>query len=129
MATWEGKHDVKRLGEDLRQRLAASPGVPSGTLSEKRMFGGVCFLLRNNMLCGAGKNGYMIRTDPARAADAAALTGGEPVVMQGRPMKGFYWVDPGACDAKGLSRWLALATSYVGAMPAKAPKKKRVPRA
>jgi hypothetical protein len=124
VAKWEGKHDVAALAENLRRRLAAAPNLPRAALGEKRMFGGVCFLLRNNMLCGAGKNGYMIRTDPARAG-AVALPGGEPVVMQGRPMKGFYWVDPDACDARGLGRWLVLAQDYVGKMPAKAAKRRR----
>jgi hypothetical protein len=122
VAKWTGTHDVAALADTLRRRLGASPDVPRGALGEKRMFGGICFLLNGNMLCGAGKNGYMIRTDPARAADAAALPGGKPVVMQGRTMKGFYWIDPEACDARGLSRWLALAEVYVGAMPAKAAK-------
>jgi hypothetical protein len=125
MAKWVGKHDATALADDLRRRLGALPNVPRGALGEKRMFGGVCFLLRNNMLCGAGKNGYMFRTDPARAAAAAALPGGAPVIMQGRTMKGFYWVDPDACGAKGLGRWLALSQEYVGAMPPKAAKKPR----
>lgn len=122
---WEGKHDAAALAETLRRRLAASKSVPHGALSEKRMFGGVCFLLRNNMICGAGKNGYMFRTDPARQAEAATLPGGKPVVMQARPMKGFYWVDPDGCDARGLGRWLALAADYVGKMPAKAARRRR----
>jgi hypothetical protein len=125
VATWEGKHDVAALAETLRRRLGASPSVPRAALGEKRMFGGVCFLLRNNMLCGAGKNGYMVRTDPARAEEAAALPGGEPVVMQGRTMKGFYWVDPETCDARALGRWLKLAEDHVGKMPAKAARRRR----
>jgi hypothetical protein len=44
--------------------------------------------------------------------------------MQGRAMAGFYWVDPEACDAKGLGRWLALAQDYVGRLPAKAAKRR-----
>ena len=120
MAKWEGTHDVAALAETLRRRLAASAKAPPAALAEKRMFGGVCFLLNGNMLCGAGKNGYMIRTDRARAADAERLPGGRPVVMNGRAMAGFYWVDPEACDAKALGSWLALARDYVGALPAKA---------
>ena len=119
MAKWESKHDVAALAETLRRRLAAAPNVPRGALTEKRMFGGVCFLLNGNMLCGAGKNGYMVRTDPARAADAANLSGGRPVVMQGRTMRGFFWVDPEAADAGTLDRWLALSLAYVSALPAK----------
>ena len=125
MAKWEGKHDVEALAGELRRRLAAATKGPPAALSEKRMFGGVCFLLNGNMLCGAGKNGYMIRTDPARADEAGRLSGGEPVVMQGRAMKGFFWVDPKACAARSLERWLALAEDYVGAMPAKTSKRPR----
>ena len=123
MAAWEGKHDVPALAEELRRRLAASPNVPRDALTEKRMFGGVCFLLRNNMLCGAGKNGYMFRVGAAGQAEAERLPGARPLVMQGRPMAGFFWVDPAACDAKALGRWLELAQAYVGAMPEKAKKK------
>jgi hypothetical protein len=119
---------VAELAETIRRRLAASTKLPRAALSEKRMFGGVCFLLNGNMLCGAGKNGYMIRTDPARAAEAAALPGGEPVVMQGRPMKGFYWLDPGAVDARALGRWIALAEAYVAGLPPKAAKRAKAAR-
>lgn len=124
MAKWDGKHDVAALAETLRGRLPAPLRTP-GVLAEKRMFGGVCFLLNGNMLCGAGKNGYMIRTDRAAAAKAESLPGGAPVVMNGRAMAGFYWVDPEACGAKDLGRWLALAAAYVGALPAKPAKKRR----
>lgn len=125
MPKWTGKHDVAALAEMLRRRLAATPHVSAGTLAEKRMFGGVCFLISGNMLCGAGKNGYMIRTDRAAAAKAEALPGGRPVVMNGRAMAGFYWVDPEACDARALSRWLALAADYVAELPPKAERKQR----
>ena len=128
MVKWTGQHDVAALADELRRRLAVAAKGPRAALSEKRMFGGVCFLLNGNMLCGAGKNGYMIRTDPAGVAEAERLPGGEPVVMQGRPMRGFFWVDPKACDANALGRWVALAQDYVGAMPPKAAKKaKRKP--
>ena len=121
MAKWTGEHDVGALANELRRQLGAR-NMPRDALTEKRMFGGICFLLNGNMLCGAGKNGYMIRTDPARAAEAEALPGGKPVVMQGRTMKGFFWIEPAAADARVLERWLALAETYVGAMPAKAAK-------
>ncbi len=124
MAKWEGTHDVAALAETLRARLAVALKPPAAPLAEKRMFGGICFLLNGNMLCGAGKNGYMIRTGRAAAAKADALPGGRPVVMNGRAMAGFYWVDPEACDGKALGRWLALAAAYVGALPAKSVKKR-----
>ncbi len=122
---WEGKHDAEALADQLRRRLGASTELPRAALTEKRMFGGICFLLNGNMLCGSGKNGYMFRTDPARAAAAEALLGGKAVVMRGRTMKGFYWIDPAAVDARALKRWLALAEAYFGPMPAKAAKKRK----
>ena len=125
MAKWEGTQDAAALAENLRRRLAAALKPPAGALGEKRMFGGICFLLNGNMLCGAGKNGYMIRTDRADAAKAERLPGGRPVVMNGRAMAGFYWVDPAACDTKALGRWLALAAEYVRKMPAKAANRRR----
>ncbi len=128
MAKWEGRHDSEALAENLRRRLGASLKAPRAALSEKRMFGGICFLLRGNMLCGAGKNGYMFRVDPAREAEAARLPGTEPVVMNQRKMQGFFWVEPAASDAKALGRWLALAEDYVGAMPPKAAKRRAFPR-
>ncbi|HEY7609837.1 MAG TPA: TfoX/Sxy family protein [Alphaproteobacteria bacterium] len=123
MAKWEGTHDVGALAENLRRRLGALTNIPAAAITEKRMFGGVCFLLRGNMLCGAGKNGYMIRTDRARQAEAERLPGGLPVVMRGRAMQGFFWVDPEACDGKELDRWLALGEAYVAKLPAKSLKR------
>ena len=125
MAIWEGTHDVAALADTLRRRLAAALKTPPGALGEKRMFGGVCFLLNGNMLCGAGKNGYMIRVGRAGLGKAGALPGGRPVIMNGRPMAGFYWVDPEACDARALGRWLALAHGHVAGLPPKAAKKRR----
>jgi hypothetical protein len=40
-------------------------------------------------------------------------------------MQGFFWVEPAACDARGLARWLALAEEYIGGLPAKPAKRRR----
>lgn len=125
MAKWEGTQDAEALAQELRRRLGASPKVPRAALSEKRMFGGVCFLVRGNMLCGSGKNGYMFRVGPARHDEAARLPGAKPLIMRGRAMQGFFWVVPDACDERALARWLALAQDYVAKMPAKATKRRR----
>src|SRR3989338_371519 len=86
-------------------------------ISEKRMFGGVCFLLRGNMLCGTGKADFMFRVGKAQDAEALSRKGARPMDITGKVMKGFVWVDPGACDARGLKRWIDLAESYVGKLP------------
>jgi len=123
MASWPrgtaSDDDVVRV----RAALAGRPG-----LSEKAMFGGICFLLAGNMLCGARQGRFMFRVGQAAAAETARLPGASPMVHGNRIMRGFYWVDAAACDAGALERWLALAEAYVGAMPAKAAKvRKRKP--
>lgn len=101
------------LAGRLRTALAGRKGV-----SEKRMFGGVCFLLRGNMLCGAGKTDFMFRVGKSQDGEALARPGARPMDITGRKMPGFVWVDP-ACDARALKQWIAFAEKYVGALPGK----------
>ncbi len=83
------------------------------------MFGGACFLLRGNMLCGTGKEMFMFRVGKAQDAAALARPGAKPMDITGRVMQGFIWVDPASCDARALKRWIAMAQVYVGKLPAK----------
>ena len=86
---------------------------------EKKMFGGVCFLLKGNMLCGMGEDKFMFRVGKDRDAAALARPGAKPMDITGRAMKGFVWVDPARCDARALKRGIAMAEAYVGKLPAK----------
>lgn len=116
MSKWKKvpPEETQRLAERVRKALAGRRGV-----SEKRMFGGVCFLLNGNMLCGTGTGKFMFRVGKAAHAAAVKRRGAEPMEMNGRTMEGFLWVDPAACDARGLRSWLGLAVDYVGALPRK----------
>ncbi|HZM35915.1 MAG TPA: TfoX/Sxy family protein [Burkholderiales bacterium] len=105
------------MNEALTQRLRAALKGRKG-ITEKRMFGGACFMLRGNMLCGTGKSDFMFRVGKVQDADALARPGARPMDITGRKMPGFVWVDAG-CDARALKRWIALAEEYVGALPAK----------
>jgi TfoX N-terminal domain len=102
------------LADRVRRALAGRRAV-----TEKKMFGGTCFLLRNHMLCGTGKQGFMFRVGKAQYAKALARRGATPVVLNGREFEGFVWVDPGACDARTLRSWIVLAQDYVSALPPK----------
>jgi hypothetical protein len=102
------------LAKRLRKSLAGARGI-----TEKKMFGGICFLLRGNMLCGTGQEKFMFRVGKAQDAAALARPGAKPMDFTGRVMQGFVWVDPKKCDARALKRWLAMAGSYVGKLPAK----------
>jgi hypothetical protein len=102
------------LAERLRKILARRRAI-----TEKKMFGGTCFLLREHMLCGTGKQGFMFRVGSAQYAKALARRGATPVVFDGREFEGFVWVDPRTCDARALKRWIVLAEDYVSALPPK----------
>src|SRR5262245_31152483 len=88
-------------------------------ITEKKMFGGVCFLLRENMLCGAGRNGFMFRVGKEQDSAARKRKGAKRVRMSGRSLAGFFWVDPAKSDARSLKSWLALSSAYVAALPRK----------
>lgn len=102
------------LAERLRKACAGKRGI-----TEKRMFGGVCFLLRGNMLCGTGKKDFMFRVGRDQDASALKTPGARPMDITGKAMKGFVWVDPKRCDGRALKRWIGLAENYVGKLPAK----------
>lgn len=106
------------MNEDLVKRLRQA-FAGRRNITEKRMFGGVCFLLRGNMICGTGKADFMFRVGKDQDAKALALPGSRPMDFTGKVMKGFVWVDPDACDARALRRWMTLAEDYVGKLPAK----------
>ncbi len=103
---------AETLAARVRQILAGRRGM-----TEKRMFGGVCFLRRGHMLCAAGKNRFMFRVGRAQHAKAVARRGAKTVVMRGRALEGFVWVDPALCDARALRSWIRLAENYVSALP------------
>ena len=102
------------MAELMRTALADHPGV-----TEKRMFGGLCFLLDGNILCGVHKGGGMFRVGPHEPA-ARAIDGTGPMDFTGRPMAGFVNVtDDALADDASLAALMAMALDYVGAMPAK----------
>jgi len=88
-------------------------------VSEKRMFGGVCFLLRGNMLCGTSKGRLMVRVGNEQHSAALARKGARPMNFTGKAMKGFVWVGKSGYAGAGLRRWIALAARYVGRLPAR----------
>jgi len=116
MAKWKKvAPEVKeKLAKRLRTALAGRKGV-----TEKQMFSGICFLLRNNMLCGTGSGNFMFRVGKEAHVSAVKRRGAKPMVIRGRTMQGFIWVDQDACDARALKSWLRLAEAYVGALPRK----------
>ena len=99
----------------MRDDLAGLPG-----LSEKKMFGGLCFLQHGNMICGVHKGGAMFRVGKESEAAALALPGTGPMMFTGRPMGGMVDADDSAMgDDATRARLTALATGFVATLPPK----------
>jgi TfoX/Sxy family transcriptional regulator of competence genes len=104
------------LAERIRQRLADEPG-----LTEKKMFGGLAFLINGNMsVAASGQGGLMVRCGPQDTNSFLEEPGAEPLVMRGRAMEGWLRVSADAVGAEAeLSRWVARGTSYARSLPPK----------
>lgn len=97
--------------------------LPHERTLEKRMFGGVTFLLNGNMLCCVSKKGLMVRV--GKDAEDAALSRphATPCLGTGRRMAGFIIIQPKGIESDmELRFWLDLARSYVDSLPAKPPR-------
>ena len=99
----------------MRDDLADEAGI-----SEKKMFGGLCFLLNGHMLCGVNAKGMMFRVGKTREAKARAIDGAGPMQFTGRPMGGMIDVTEEAfVDDARRAEWLQLAMANARALPPK----------
>ena len=103
------------LAARIHQALARRKSV-----TEKKMFGGIGFLLNGNMLVGVWKESLIVRLDPDQYEDVLK----EPFVKEfditGRPMKGWVLVESeGVKDDEQLKNWIGRATKFVGKLPEK----------
>lgn len=106
------------LVERIRNALAGVYGV-----GEKRMFGGVCFTLNGNMVCGVVKDRLMLRLGAVAATEALRHRHAKPMDFTGRPMKGYLYVESeGLAEDAELQGWIDAARAFVAAMPIKPPK-------
>jgi TfoX/Sxy family transcriptional regulator of competence genes len=87
---------------------------------EKKMFGGLTFMVSGNMCVGVSKDRLMVRVGPEQFADAVAQPHARPMDMQGKPMKGFIFVDDGGFASDGdLKTWVQRGLNFVQTLPAK----------
>jgi hypothetical protein len=118
-----GDKRMKRPQDILMLANGIRAVLPDGHASERRMFGGITFLVKGNMLCCVFKQGLMLRV--GKDAEAAALS--QPFVRRlsdTRKMPGFVFVEPeGIADAAELSYWISIARAYVDRLPPKTPKR------
>jgi hypothetical protein len=98
---------------------------PDPELTEKKMFGGLAFLIHGNMAISAsGQGGVLVRVDPAQSGALAAATSASVAVMQGREMPGWLRVDEaGVATDADLEPWVDRGIAYARSLPAKQAKK------
>jgi TfoX/Sxy family transcriptional regulator of competence genes len=90
-------------------------------VTEKKMFGGLAFLIGGNMsIAASGQGGLLVRADPAESDEIVATSSAELMEMRGRRMAG--WLRVAAADVADdaeLAKWVEIATSYARSLPPK----------
>lgn len=105
------------LAQRVRDALAACAGPG---ITERRMFGGLAFMLDGNMCCCVTEPGLMTRVGPDAYAAALAQPHAGLMDLTGRPMRGWVLVAPaGLATDAGLSEWIGRATAFTTTLPAK----------
>ncbi len=105
----------ERLSARIRKALAGRR-----RLTERKMFGGMAFMLRGNMCCGVLNDDLIVRLAPEHAEKALEKPHTRPFDMTGRPMKGLVVVTPrGHKSAAALRRWVEQAADFARSLPAK----------
>jgi TfoX/Sxy family transcriptional regulator of competence genes len=106
----------EELAGRIRQLIGGDPG-----LTEKKMFGGLGFLIRGNMaIAASSEGGAMVRVDPAQSDALVATTKATLMNMRGRDMPGWLRVssdDLGTDDQ--LAPWVEIGTGYARSLPSK----------
>lgn len=108
-------HD-EELANRVRELVLIEPG-----LSEKRMFGGLAFLVDGHMVVSvSGQGGLLLRVDPQETAALLEQPHAQPFQMRGRTMSGWLRIEPeGVQDREGLEAWVARGIDYARSLPPK----------
>jgi hypothetical protein len=108
------------LADRIRLLIGGDPALMAA-LTEKKMFGGLAFLIGGNMAIAASREGgVLVRVDPAESDRLTGTTGATVAAMGGRPMAG--WLRVGAADLdtdEELIAWVERGTGHARALPVK----------
>ena len=106
----------EELAARIRTLIADEPN-----LAEKKMFGGLAFLIGGNMAVAAsGQGGILVRVDPAESETLVTTTNARPMEMRGSQMAGWLRVDAEDVRSKSeLARWVDVGAKYARSLPAK----------
>jgi TfoX/Sxy family transcriptional regulator of competence genes len=107
----------EKLALAIRTYLASA-----GAMREVKMFGGIGFLLNNNLIAAVSRRGLLLRLGKDRHVEALKKPGVRPVEMRGRVMQGYVFADPAVLTTKTLRTWLDKAAGFVLTLPPKTKK-------
>ena len=104
-----------RLAERVQRLLARRKGI-----TEKKMFGGLAFMLHGKMFCGVLKNDLVVRVGPDRHEKALSRAHARPMDFTGRSLKGYVFVGLGGLKTdKMLAKWIEEGVGFVSSLPRK----------
>jgi TfoX N-terminal domain len=106
----------EELADRIRELLGRQP-----RLTEKKMFGGLAFMIGGNMAVAAsGQGGVLVRVDPTQSERLVATTNARPMEMRGRQMQGWLRVAPDDVrTTRQLAKWVELGATYARSLPPK----------
>jgi len=105
----------EKLAERVRRLLNGER-----SLEEKRMFGGLAFMVNGHMCCGVLNKDLVLRVEPEDYEEAIARPHARPMDFTGRPMRGFLYVSPaGLRSARDLAAWVQRGLRFVSSLPPK----------
>jgi TfoX/Sxy family transcriptional regulator of competence genes len=100
----------------VRRLLPQRPGA----VVEKKMMGGLVFMLDGHMCCGINRGELMVRMGPEGCRQALGEPGVRPMTMGERTVRGFVKIEPaGFANDRDLRRWIQRAVDFVAALPAR----------
>lgn len=103
---------------ELLERMRAVLSGRKGVI-EKKMFGGYCWMLHGNMLCGVELGRFMFRVGKALEVESLSRPGAAPMGITGKPMPGYVWVRADEAEGHRLVDWVELASSFAKSLPRK----------
>ena len=105
----------EELAERLAQLYSEHPEVV-----QKKMFGGLCFMVSGHMSCGVNADSLMVRVGPDQYAEALARPHAREMDFTGKPLRGFVYVDrPGFASDADLAQWVDMSMRFVFSLPPK----------
>jgi TfoX/Sxy family transcriptional regulator of competence genes len=99
--------------EKLADRVRELISLTHKITEEKKMFGGLCFMVNDKMCVGVEQNRMMVRLDPSKYDEVMEKDGCKPMDFTGKVMKGYVFVDSNVLNTKkNLEYWVQLALEY-----------------